>query len=131
MDRGFSLLLYYDKSVPPNEGEIREQLESNDVAEKISGLKTLISLQLQSEQMPRLLMTVIRFVVPSEDHKLKKLLLIYWEVVDKTGPDGQLLPEMILVWCAHPPPLSPSLSIMSTCFHPLSRTAAARPSERA
>lgn len=50
--------------------------------------------------MPKLLMTVIRFVVPSDDHKLKKLLLIYWEVIDKTGPDGKLLPEMILVWCA-------------------------------
>ena len=28
---------------------------------------------------------------------MKKLLLVYWEVVEKTGPDGKLLPEMILV----------------------------------
>jgi len=47
--------------------------------------------------MPKMLMVVIRFIVPSDDHKLKKLLLIYWEVIDKTGPDGKLLPEMILV----------------------------------
>ena len=47
--------------------------------------------------MPKLLMTVIRFCVPCDDHKIKKLLLFYWEVVEKTGPDGKLLPEMILV----------------------------------
>eukprot|EP00965_Chrysotila_dentata_P243261 6205327-Pleurochrysis_carterae.AAC.1 len=81
-------------------------------------MKTLISLQLNGEVMPKLLMTVIRFVVPSDDHKLKKLLLIYWEVVDKTGSDGKLLPEMILVWCARPrsQPLLPwRLSIYQRC----------------
>ena len=98
MEKNCTLLLHYDKSTPPNEDEIREQLESKSPDEKVSGLKILISLQLQGEQMPKLLMTVIRFVVPSDNHKLKKLLLLYWEVVDKTGADGKLLPEMILVW---------------------------------
>ena len=58
---------------------------------------SLISLLLNGEVMPKLLMTVIRFCVPCDDHKIKKLLLVYWEVVEKTGPDGKLLPEMILV----------------------------------
>lgn len=97
VEKNCTLLLHYDKTTPPNEDEIREQLESKSPDEKVSGLKTLISLQLQGEQMPSLLMTVIRFVVPSDHHKLKKLLLLYWEVVDKTGADGKLLPEMILV----------------------------------
>ena len=97
-ERNCTLLLHYDKSTPPNEEEIREQLESKNPDEKVDGLKMLISLQLQGEPMPNLLMSVIRFVVPSDNHKLKKLLLIYWEVVDKTGPDGKCLPEMILVW---------------------------------
>jgi len=97
MERNCTLLLHYDKSTPPNEDEIREDLESKDVEKKVEGMKTLISLQLNGEMMPRLLMTVIRFVVPCDDHKLKKLLLIYWEVVDKCGSDGKLLPEMILV----------------------------------
>ena len=67
------------------------------VEKKISGLKTLISLTLNGEVMPKLLMTVIRFCVTSDNHMIKKLMLIYWEVIDKTGPDGKLLPEMILV----------------------------------
>ena len=80
-----------------SQDEIREELEAKEIDKKVSGLKTLISLLLNGEVMPKLLMTVIRFCVPCEDHKIKKLLLVYWEVVEKHGPDGKLLPEMILV----------------------------------
>ena len=107
MERNCTILLHYDKNTPPNEDEIREELEHKDIDKKISGLKTLISLTLNGEVMPKLLMTVIRFCVPSDNHQIKKLLLIYWEVIDKTGPDGKLLPEMILVWCAPRPRLPP------------------------
>ena len=106
MERNCTVLLHYDKNTPPNEDEIREELEHKEVDKKVSGLKTLISLTLNGEVMPKLLMTVIRFCVPCDNHQIKKLLLIYWEVIDKTGADGKLLPEMILVWCAprDPPP---------------------------
>jgi coatomer subunit beta len=97
IERFCTVLMSYDKSTPPNEDEIREELEAKEVEKKVSGLKTLISLLLNGEVMPKLLMTVIRFCVPCDDHKIKKLLLVYWEVVEKTGPDGKLLPEMILV----------------------------------
>ena len=80
IERHCTVLMNYDKSTPPNEDEIREELESNDNEKKISGLKTLISLLLNGEVMPKLLMTVIRFCVPCSDHKVKKLLLVYWEV---------------------------------------------------
>lgn len=48
-----------------------------------------------------LLMTVIRFVMPSQDHMVKKLLLVFWEVVPKYSPDGKMLHEMILVCDAY------------------------------
>lgn len=97
MERNCTVLLHYDKNTPPNEDEIREELEHKEIDKKVSGLKTLILLTLNGEVMPKLLMTVIRFCVPCDNHQIKKLLLIYWEVIDKTGPDGKLLPEMILV----------------------------------
>jgi hypothetical protein len=100
MERNCTLLLHFDKSAPPNEDEIKVQLEAKDVAMKIGALKATIQLMLNGETMPSLLMTVIRFCVPCDDHTVKKLLLLYWEVVDKTGADGKLLPEMILVWYA-------------------------------
>lgn len=36
-----------------------------------------------------------------QDHTIKKLLLIFWEVVPKTTPDGKLLQEFILVCDAY------------------------------
>lgn len=51
--------------------------------------------------MPSLLMTIIRFVMPLQDHTIKKLLLVFWEVVPKYHPDGKLMQEMILVCDAY------------------------------
>ena len=45
MEKNCTLLLHYDKSTPPNEEEILEQLESKDVEQKQEGMKSLISLQ--------------------------------------------------------------------------------------
>ena len=56
---------------------------------------------LNGERLPNLLMTIIRFTLPSNDHAIKKLLLIVWEVWPKTTPDGKLLHEMILVCDAY------------------------------
>ena len=38
-----------------------------------------------------------RFCITQDDHQLKKVLMLYWEIVPKYGADGKLLPEMILV----------------------------------
>lgn len=68
---------------------------------KIDTLKKVIQLILNGEKLPGLLMTIIRFVMPVQNHTIKKLLLIYWEIVPKTSPDGKLLQEMILVCDAY------------------------------
>lgn len=64
-------------------------------------MKKVIKLLLNGERLPGLLMTIIRFVMPSQNHTIKKLLLIFWEIVPKTTPDGKLLQEMILVCDAY------------------------------
>jgi coatomer subunit beta len=38
---------------------------------------------LGGEAMPRILMQVIRFAINSQDKQLKKLCMLYWEVVPK------------------------------------------------
>ena len=40
-------------------------------------------------------------VLNLQDHMIKKLLLIFWEIVPKTEPDGRLKHEMILVCDAY------------------------------
>jgi coatomer subunit beta len=68
------------------------------VEKKRESLKQCILLVSSGQSLPPgLLMCVIRFIMTERDKVLKKLLLLFWEVVEKTSPSGGLLPEMILV----------------------------------
>lgn len=75
--------------------------EHGDNRTKASALKKVIQLVLSGERFPGLLMVIIRFVLPCNDHAVKKLLLLVWEVWPKTSSDGKLLHEMILVCDAY------------------------------
>ncbi|KAG7187989.1 hypothetical protein KM043_013945 [Ampulex compressa] len=86
---------------PLNELQLKHDLEKGDVHTKIEALKKTIHTILGGERLPGLLMTIIRFVLPLQDHTIKKLLLIFWEIVPKTSLDGKLLQEMILVCDAY------------------------------
>uniref|UniRef100_A0A7S2UK79 Coatomer subunit beta n=1 Tax=Attheya septentrionalis TaxID=420275 RepID=A0A7S2UK79_9STRA len=97
----------------PSEEEIAKDLENTDPKVKRHALKAAIMAMLGGEAMPRILMQVIRFCINSDDKPLKKLCMLYWEVVPKYqepasdellraasgGPAVQrkMLPEMILV----------------------------------
>ena len=39
----------------------------------------------------------VRYVLPSDDKMVQKLLLLYMEIIEKTDEQGKLLPEMILI----------------------------------
>jgi len=98
----YTLINSPSDSEPPNEMQIRQDLEKGDSRTKVEALKKVIQLILNGEKMsPMLLMVVIRFVMPSQDHMIKKLLLIFWEVTPKYTPDGKLMQEMILVCDAY------------------------------
>lgn len=88
-----------EKVALPTQAELSAELESSDMTRKVAALKKAILLLLSGEDMPRILMTVIRYCITQEDHTLQKLLMLYWEVVRKYDAAGKLLPEMILVWC--------------------------------
>jgi len=97
----------------PSEEEIAKELESTDTNVKKHALRAAIMAMLGGENLPRILMQVIRFCINSDDKQLKKLCMLYWEVVPKyqeltseellhaasTGvpPQRKMLPEMILV----------------------------------
>ncbi|KAF7490184.1 Coatomer subunit beta [Sarcoptes scabiei] len=85
-----------------SEVSIRNDIEKGDTKAKIVALKKLIYMILNGEKFPpNMLMFVIRYLLPSNDHQIKKLLLIFWEIVPKRGQDGKLLHEMILVCDAY------------------------------
>ncbi|CAG0920012.1 unnamed protein product [Notodromas monacha] len=81
-----------------NDMLLKQDLEKGDNRTKTFALKKAIRQLLAGDRLPAgMLMTIIRFVLPSQDHVIKKLLLIFWEVVPKTTSDGKLVSEMILV----------------------------------
>ncbi|RVW83749.1 Coatomer subunit beta-1 [Vitis vinifera] len=97
MERSCSLLIHFDKATPAMANEIKQALESNDVDAKIDAMKKAILMILNGESIPQLFITIIRYVLPSEDHIIQRLLLLYLETLKKTDSTGRMLPEMILV----------------------------------
>ncbi len=93
-----TLLLNNHIASAPAEQELAKRLESKDDNEKIAALKDVITLILNGEVYPKLMMAVIKFCIHTTNHFIKKLLYIYWEVVNKKDAKGNLIPEMILVW---------------------------------
>ncbi|KAJ8617025.1 hypothetical protein MRB53_013211 [Persea americana] len=97
MEKSCTLLVHFDKGTPALANEIKEALEGNDVDAKIDAMKKAIMLLLNGETLPQLFITIVRYVLPSEDHTVQKLLLLYLEIIDKTDAKGRVLPEMILI----------------------------------
>ena len=97
----YTLINQGSESESPNEQQLKQDLEHGDSRVKAQALKKVIIMVLNGERLPGLLMTIIRFVLPSTDHTLKKLLLVFWEIWPKTSQDGKLLHEMILVCDAY------------------------------
>lgn len=103
VERNCTLLLPppdFGGKTPPTKDELKQMLESKDVEDKKEALKIIIQQAVNGDDSNKLLMHVIRYCLTSDDHYLKRLTQIYWEVVEKYGPDKKLLPEMILV-CNH------------------------------
>ncbi|KAH1056515.1 hypothetical protein J1N35_034580 [Gossypium stocksii] len=97
MEKSCTLLIHFDKGTPAIANEIKEALEGNDVPAKIDAMRKAVMLLLNGETLPQLFITIVRYVLPSEDHTVQKLLLLYLEIIEKTDLKGKILPEMILI----------------------------------
>ena len=81
--------------------ELSQTLMKGNDDDKAKAIKQVISKIISGVDMSRLTMQIIQFCLRSRDHKIKKLLQIYWEVLDKKdAKTGKLKAEMILV-CNH------------------------------
>lgn len=78
--------------------EMRAKLEQGDENSRILAMRQLITSISLGDDCSSLLMSVIRFILPQNNNKtLKKLMLLYFELVPKTDSEGKLKQEMILV----------------------------------
>ncbi|ESL09594.1 hypothetical protein TRSC58_02683 [Trypanosoma rangeli SC58] len=102
MSEGFNqeaactLLVGYDGG-SVNLKELKAALEKGDVVARAEALEMMIRLHLNGELQNHMIMSVIKYITPLEDHLIKKLMLYFWEVVPKTDKNGKLLSEMILI----------------------------------
>lgn len=95
VEKSCTMLVHFDK--PASANELKDAFEGNDNAAKVSAMKKLVISMLNGEQLPGLFITIVRYVLPCDDHNVQKLLLLYLETIEKTTPDGKILPEMILI----------------------------------
>ena len=76
--------------------DVTAQLQKPDTKSKITAMTKIISAELNGEPQPQLLMYVIRFVMTSDDHQIKRLVLMYLEIINRTE-NGSLRPELIMI----------------------------------
>ena len=73
-----------------SQNEIRMALESSDDEAKVVAMQKAIAALLNGEQLPQLFITIVRYVLPSENHLVQKLLLLYLVRLEGGGaPSGE------------------------------------------
>lgn len=111
LEHAYSMVHQDNTADQPTLQELKTQLEKGTDESKVESMKRILTIMLNGDAMPQLLMHIIRFVMPSKSKPLKKLLYFYYEICPKLDAQGKLKQEMILVW------LSPLLSVSSRRFY--------------
>ncbi|GAN00994.1 coatomer protein [Mucor ambiguus] len=96
-DLCYTLVYQDDATETPSLQDFQRAFEKGSDDTRIETMKKLLVIMLNGDPMEKLLLHVIRFVLPSRNKQLKKLLQFYWEICPKTKPDGKLKDEFILV----------------------------------
>ena len=98
MEHAYSLVHQDNTADQPTLQELKTHLEKGTDESKVETMKRILTIMLNGDPMPSLLMHIIRFVMPSKSKQLKKLLYFYYEICPKLDGGGKLKQEMILVW---------------------------------
>ncbi|EGW34231.1 uncharacterized protein SPAPADRAFT_135572 [Spathaspora passalidarum NRRL Y-27907] len=96
-DVGYTLIYEPNSAIKTSVNEFKTLLEKGKDEVKIDTMKKILITILNGDPMPDLLMHIIRFIMPSKNKELKKLLYFYWEVCPKLDESGKMRHEMILV----------------------------------
>ena len=78
------MVVFFDKS--PNQGDLKKSLESDNPAAKAAAMKQVIAMVLNGEQLDQLFFTIVRYVLPTDDHLVQKLLLLYLVSTPHSAP---------------------------------------------
>ena len=98
LENAYSLVHQDNAADQPSLQDLKTQLEKGTDESKMDTMRKILTVMLNGDPMPQLLMHIIRFVMPSKSKPLKKLLYFYYELCPKLDSNGKLKQEMILVW---------------------------------
>jgi coatomer subunit beta len=98
LETSYSMVHMDNTADQPSVQQLQQQLEKGTDESKLETMRTILTVMLNGDPLPQLLMHIIRFVMPSKSKALKKLLYFYYEICPKHDAAGKLKQEMILVW---------------------------------
>ena len=90
--------LYIDEEPITSYRDVIKKISSKENSEKEESLKQIIGSIVNDDNYPQdLMINVIHHLTIVDDIDIKKLLFLFWEVIDKHKPDGSMKDEIILL----------------------------------
>ena len=90
--------LYIDEEPLTSYRDVLKKISSKVIPDKEEALKSVLGSMVNDDNYPDdLMINVIHHLTIVDDIKVKKLLFLFWEVVDKHKPDGTMKDEIILL----------------------------------
>ena len=90
--------IYIDQEPLTSYREVTRKISSKEIPEKIDGLSEILGSMVNDDNYPSdLMISAIHNLTIVDDINLKKILFLFWEVIEKKNPNGKLKDEFILV----------------------------------
>ena len=90
--------LYIDEEPITSYRDVIKKISSKEIPEKEEALKEILGSMVNDDNYPQdLMINVIHHLTIVDDINVKKLLFLFWAVIDKHKPDGSMKDEIILV----------------------------------
>jgi coatomer subunit beta len=90
--------LYIDSEPITSFKEIHSKISSKDIEDKKEALRTVIAAITNDDNYPdNLMIMAIHNLMIIDDIEIRKLLFLFWEVIDKKYADGRVREEFLLV----------------------------------
>ena len=90
--------LYIDEEPLSSYRDVLKKISSKVIADKQEALQTVLGSMVNDDNYPEdLMINVIHHLTIVDDIKIKKMLFLFWEVIDKHKPDGTMKDEIILL----------------------------------
>ena len=96
--KGKPCYFYIDDEPLTSYREETKKISSKKISDKADGLMRILGSMVNDENYPQdLMMSAIHNLTIVDDINVKKLLFLFWEIIEKQNPNGKIKDEFILV----------------------------------